>query len=210
MDVNDPPSSLSSQNHQLLAGIAPLASAAPQTSQAGILSPLKLAQKRFPLHIVFNRGNGEVIHMDQNGTKVSFTLTNVANAAGVDEPDLARVHDSANIDRGINTTRGNAPDSGESYNQFLEILPNEKAKGQLQVSFEGTDNAGNSWSNPVYDLGFYLMGRRCKQNCCGDTNGSKNLRWQCRQWFNCSGLFWPQNYPLSEDFKAGSRSAILH
>ena len=30
--------------------------------------------------------------MDQNGTKVSFTLTNVANAAGVDEPDLARVH----------------------------------------------------------------------------------------------------------------------
>ena len=110
--------------------------------------------------------------MDQNGTKVSFTLTNVANAAG-GEPDLARVHDSANIDRGINTTRGNAPDSGQCYNQFLEILPNEKSPGSTKkYPSRRTDNAGNSWSNTF--MTFYLMGREIKRDVClrvYDTNG---------------------------------------
>ena len=176
MDVNDPPSSLSSQNHQLLAGTSSAyASVSTTNISSGDSVTLKTGSNSGSHSTSSSTGaSGEVIHMDQNGTKVSFTLTNVANAAGVDEPDLARVHDSANIDRGINTTRGNAPDSGESYNQFLEILPNEKAKGQLKVSFEGTDNAGNSWSNPVYDLGFYLMGREIKRDVClrvYDTNG---------------------------------------
>ena len=168
MDVNDPPGSLSIQNHQLLAGRSSAYATVSSTNIAsGDAVTLKTGSNSGSHSTTSSRGaNGEVIHMDQNGSKVSFTLTNVANYVGADEPDLARVHEFANIDRGINTTSGNAPDSGESYNQFLEILPNEKAEGQLKVSFEGTDSSGKSWSNPAYDLGFYLMGREIKRDVC--------------------------------------------
>ena len=177
MDVNNPPSSLTSKNYQFLAGA---------NSAYGTLSTTNIASgDSVTLKTGSNNGShttttsagadGEVIHMNQSGSKVSFTFTNVANAGSGDEPDLARVHDRANIDRGINVTSGSAPDTGSRYDQFLEILPNEKDEGQLKVSFEGEDNSGNTWSNPAYDLGFYLMGREIKRDVClkvYDINGA--------------------------------------
>ena len=176
MDVDNPPGSLISQNYQFLAGTNSAYSGVSTTNPtSGDSVTLKVGSNSGSHSTTSSTGAyGKVIHMDQNGTKVSFTLKNVANAVEADEPDLARVHDQANIDRGINITSGSAPDTGESYDQFLEILPNEKGKGQLKVSFEGTDNLNNKWSNPVYDLGFYLMGREIKRDVClkvYDTNG---------------------------------------
>ena len=168
MDVDNPPGSLTSQNYQFIAGTSSAYSSVSTTNTtSGDSVTLKTGSNSGSHATTSSTGaNGEVIHMDQNGSKVSFTLTNVANAVGADEPDLARVHANANIDRGINITSGSAPDTSNNYDQFLEILPNEKAEGQLRVSFEGTDNSGNSWSNPVYDLGFYLMGREIKRDVC--------------------------------------------
>ena len=177
MDVDNPPSSLTSQNYQFLAGSS--------SAYSGVSTPNATSGDSVTLKTGSNSGthatststgaNGEVIHMANSGNKVSFTFTNVANYAGGDEPDLGRLHGDSNIDRGINTTNGTAPDTGSNYDQYLEVLPNERAEGQLKVSFEGTDNSGNNWSNPVYDLGFYLMGREIKRDVClrvYDVNGN--------------------------------------
>ena len=168
MDVDNPPGSLTSQNYQFLAGSSSAYSSVSTTNPtSGDSVTLKTGSNSGSHTTSTSTGaNGEVIHMANSGNKVSFTFTNVANYAGGDEPDLGRLHGGSNIDRGINTTNGTAPDTGSNYDQYLEVLPNERAEGQLKVSFEGTDNAGNNWSNPVYDLGFYLMGREIKRDVC--------------------------------------------
>lgn len=176
MDVDNPPSSLTSQNYQFLAGSSSAYSSVSTTNPtSGDSVTLKTGSNSGSHTTTTATGaSGEVIHMANSGNKVSFTLTNVANYVSADEPDLGRVHGGSNIDRGINTTNGIAPDTSNNYDQYLEVLPNEKAEGQLKVSFSGTDNSGNSWSNPVYDLGFYLMGREIKRDVClrvYDTNG---------------------------------------
>jgi hypothetical protein len=96
--------------------------------------------------------------------KIDFSLSQIGDSAGPDEPGLARQNAGGNIDRGINTTPGTDTISGDSYDQFLEILPSESAEGSLEVRFSGKDFDGSTWSNPVYGFGFYLMGREDKRN----------------------------------------------
>lgn len=96
--------------------------------------------------------------------KVDFSLSEIGNVGGPDEPGLAREQSGSNIDRGINTTQGFDSVSGEAYNQFLEVAPSESAEGSLEVRFSGTDFSGTAWENPVYGFGFYLMGREDKRD----------------------------------------------
>ena len=96
--------------------------------------------------------------------KVDFSLSEIGNVGGPDEPGLAREQSGSNIDRGINTTQGFDSVSGEAYNQFLEVAPSETAEGSLEVRFSGTDFSGTAWENPVYGFGFYLMGREDKRD----------------------------------------------
>ena len=96
--------------------------------------------------------------------KVDFSLSQIGHYGGPDEPGLAREHVYGNIDRGINVTNGVDAVSGSAYDQFLEVIPSETAEGHLEVRFSGTDFTGNSWDNPVYGFGFYLMGREDKRD----------------------------------------------
>ena len=108
---------------------------------------------------------GTVRFMDVGSDfKVDFSLSNIGNVGGPDEPGLAREQSGSNIDRGINTSQGFDSVSGEAYNQFLEVAPSESAEGSLDVRFSGTDFSGKAWDNPVYGFGFYLMGREDKRD----------------------------------------------
>ena len=111
-------------------------------------------------------GTGTVRFMESGSNfKVDFNLSTIGNFAGVDEPGLAREAITGNNDRGINVTDGIDAVTGDSYDQFLEVLPSESAEGQLEVKFSGNDfTDGSDWENPVYGFGFYLMGRQDKRD----------------------------------------------
>ena len=97
--------------------------------------------------------------------KVDFSMSQIGNFGGPDEPGIARQNNGGNIDRGINVTLGIDQVTNNAYDQFLEVVPSESEEGQLEVRFSGTDiSTGNSWQNPVYGFGFYLMGREDKRD----------------------------------------------
>ena len=113
-------------------------------------------------------GTIEYIHPDPDGgdtaTRVHFSFNNVGHVVSVDEPDLARLNESSNIDRGINITNGTDVVAGGDYDQFLEVMPSENAEGGLTVSFAGTTATGDTFENPINAFGFYLMGREQKRD----------------------------------------------
>ena len=114
------------------------------------------------------QGTIEFIHNNSDsfdGNRVHFILENVGHDVSIDEPGLAKVNSSSNIDRGINITSGTDAVVGGDYNQFLEVLPSETQEGGLTVDFSGDiAGTGEPFANHVTAFGFYLMGREIKRD----------------------------------------------
>ena len=156
-------------DHQFLAGLfSPYSSFSPATTGADGRTTLVPTVSAGDHAFGTAAGTIEYIHADGgvfSGNRVHFNLQNIGHGIGPAEPDLARVHSQANIDRGINTTIGTDAVAGGRYDQFLEVIPSEQDEGGLNVYFLGEDAAtGDAFSNPVTAFGFYLMGREIKRD----------------------------------------------
>jgi len=169
-----------SGNQEFLTGsLTPYASSSPGASGANGRTTLVPGSNTGNHNNGTAKGTIEYIHADggaHTGNRIHFNLENVGHYVSVDEPDLARLNTSSNIDRGINTTFGTDQISGDPRDQFLEVLPSERNReGGLIINFSGNEAAsGDGFANPVTAFGFYLMGREIKRDVYLDvynTNG---------------------------------------
>ena len=155
--------------YQYIAGTSsPYASSSPAAPGANARTTL-VASDATGQHLDGSAGGTiEYIHPDPDGvdtaTRVHFSFNNVGHVVSVDEPDLARLNESSNIDRGINITNGTDVVAGGDYDQFLEVMPSENTEGGLTVSFAGITATGDTFENPINAFGFYLMGREQKRD----------------------------------------------